>query len=128
MTRASATDGGSVAMRLEAIAPGELFIVNLMVDPPARRRSAAEAWHAPALVSVRGSWVGELTPPFLDADVKSAGSTYTTTMDAVLFLGAEDDLHPVPERPFDDAHLSELRRRRAAVDAGGNHQRGVPNR
>ncbi len=107
MARVSTREDGNTAQRIEAMAPGELFIANLLTDQAPAIVRAAARWPTPALVPTKGNWLGDLTPDFLAPSLRADGVTYEAAVDAVLFLGLRPSLTEVPSTPWDQAHIDE---------------------
>jgi hypothetical protein len=76
-----------------------------------------KSWPKPSLVSLKGTWLGELGAAyFFQVPASWRQRPVSSLADAYLYLGPQESLSPEPtpaEIMHDDVFMSELRRRKA---------------
>ncbi len=115
-SRRSARSGGTVAHRLEKLVPGRLWSVNLLTSDDPRVREARANWTAPSVLRVESTWLGELTPSYLERTASDAYPRLAGAIDAVLYLGPPASLTDLQARPFDARFAAERARREALFE------------
>lgn len=98
---------------LERSYPGSVWVVHVLTHSHVRVQRLVADWKPPVIVELEGTWIAGLSPEF-GYEREGAGEvTLGDTVDAVLYVGAKEDLHTLEAVPYTDAaYVAELERRR----------------
>jgi len=102
------TGGPNVTTRIDALSPGALYVIWLYTGRPGGdevdTRILDENWPAPALISLSGSWPGELA---------AGARRLRDVADALLYLAPSTalEVEQAPPESFDETYANELDRR-----------------